>query len=92
MARFLSHSWADRKPFTRRARFYCESREWNEQFKCYVYTGIRVAYTDQEGEVSLTYDDDSSARADWEAFKSGALTTTILREKRNATPGPRTVR
>jgi hypothetical protein len=82
MSRSLSHQWSDKKPFTRRARWYAQTREWDYAKECYVYTDIRLKFEDESGEQSKLYGDNGAeAQADWEAFKEGRLTTEMVRNK-----------
>ncbi len=83
MSRTLSHQWSDRKPFTRRVRWYAAnlSEEGRNQ-------NIRLQFEDGTGKYSKTYGDDTdTAKQDYNAFKSGTLTVEILFKERGPAQG-----
>lgn len=69
-ARTLSHQWRDRKPFSRRVRWYAAGLLGDDR-----NVNIRLEFTDQTGTANRFYrNDHTRATADWEAFRNGTLT------------------
>lgn len=71
MSRVWSHQWSDKKPFTRRLRWYCAG--WSDENR---KLDIRIKFDDSEGTQNRFYGNDVvSAEKDWNDFKAGILTT-----------------
>jgi len=69
----LSHQWSDKKPFTRRVRWYCKNLSERDK-------DIRLKFEDEEGVAHRLYgDDEAAADKDWQAFRDGTLNTTQMR-------------
>lgn len=72
MARVFSHQWSDKKPFTRRVRWYCEPWEPHGPRD----KNIRLQFDDSHGKANRNYGNHKDlADRDWNAFTEGKLTT-----------------
>ena len=81
MPRTLSHQWVNRKPFTRRVRWYAAGIE----NKAARETNIKLVFEDAEGEVRLYYDNNpSAAQFDWNRFKGGEPTSVLRNNQTKA--------
>lgn len=76
--RVLSLQWSDRKPFTRRVRWYCAELTPEGRGQ-----DIRLLFDDAEGTANRLYGNDkAAAEADYKAFKTGKATSAMMRKPR----------
>jgi hypothetical protein len=76
--RQLSKQWTDKKPFSRRVRWYAKGLDSYESRN----TDVKLQFVDEFGCVNRYYGNNGAmAECDFNHFKAGTITTVELRRK-----------